>query len=445
MTLGSFASGRKTKLQGARTRSFTTSAPGHANPSAIHGGYRNHGSMTKQMKELDSNSKNPSSSNLPASNSPHGPKGSNDFGSKGDNSNGSGSKNSDSNGSNGSTHPDPSSNNHNGSLPPCSLFPPGFGPYKCQFISTGQIVFGRASNWTQDAGPRSFCAGPSFTATTSGSQASIQFNGELVFVFGHLHAGNTTPPEATYTIDANTSYETSVKLPLLISPMDAPYETFFQSPPLLPGNHSLDINVTSIISPMNYTMTGIVSCSKNSGSGALQNSTETSQSFRESHPKLEAGAIAAIVIACISFIAFLALGCFLFIRRQRRMRSARTADSPIHRWLERHCTRSDLFTSSTSIMRNTPSDHSAVQVIPFDQSTILEKSEGSYASTAAAMSPRSPSPRPVPGSTSSRQPGRKLQRYPSTWTLPSFHFSDRNLDHEDVPPLPPLPVKPHPS
>lgn len=153
-------------------------------------------------------------------------------------------------------------------------------------------------------------------------------------IMGQIHKSNggAPPAMAVYTIDRNTTAN-SIELPLPISNMDIPLLSFFTSPNLPYGTHSLDINVTAVSSQMPYTVNGFIICDSGAGSPAADLS---GFSHGKPHPKgLSPGAIAGIVIGCVAFVLLIILGCFLFRRRQRNMRSARTADSPITRWLER--------------------------------------------------------------------------------------------------------------
>jgi hypothetical protein len=141
---------------------------------------------------------------------------------------------------------------------------------------------------------------------------------------GVVHGG-TTPPSAQYTID-----NVSVELPLPMSASDIPHQTFYQSPHLPSGPHNLTIQVTTDGSP--YTIEGLLVCNTfngNKSSAALLNPPP------DKSKKLAAGAIAGIVIGCVGFIVLCYIAIVLFHRRQRRLRSARTADSPITQWLDR--------------------------------------------------------------------------------------------------------------
>ncbi|KAI0338002.1 hypothetical protein BDW22DRAFT_1432847 [Trametopsis cervina] len=255
-----------------------------------------------------------------------------------------------------------------------SIPPIGADFRHCQIVydNDGRLRFN--GTWTlESTQDRGGFTRTSHTTTVAGSQASIAFNGTSVTVYGTVRNSSLsgsftlTTAAANYAIDLGTPNEYEAELPLPISSKDIPNQAFFESPVLMPGTHQMTINVTTDGIP--YTINKLWICTKPTDPTAA-----LLQSPGDDNKKtLSAGAIAGITIACISFVLLVILGCILLHRKCRRMRSARTADSPVTKWLERRLP-TTLFTSSTSIMRATPSD---LETLPPRSSTDLSDLEKS--------------------------------------------------------------------
>ncbi|KAI0683863.1 hypothetical protein BC835DRAFT_697864 [Cytidiella melzeri] len=446
MALQTCISGGNTKAHCTATPT-TSSVKGAARPTASSVTKHHGATKMKQSKTFESNSttdgdNNPSSISLdsPAvSKSTNGASSGTGF--KGATSttssdSSSGQKGKASDGSDSDGDDDDDDDDKSNSDPVSGTFPGGtFDSKHCQFIddNSGQIQF--TGTWMLEAKPpQTTTPLTSHTAMNAGSQASITFNGTDITVYGLVHASNATthPAMAVYTLDANTTDSVSIELPLPISSTNINHQPFFESSELAPGNHTLTIDVTT--SGIPYTVTDLTICNKATSSGLADTGT-LAKTTKPANQKLSAGDIAGIVVGCVVVALLLVLAFVLFHRRQRRMRSAMTANSPVTRWLERGT--GTLFTSSTSIMRNTPSDPSVLAESSFAKCSVIEKSELADM-RGVKETPLFPST-PVTGSN-----GRwsRLRRYPSIRTLPSLPFTDRRSDYDDSEVRPKLPREP---
>nr|GAT52588.1 predicted protein [Mycena chlorophos] len=179
--------------------------------------------------------------------------------------------------------------------------------------------------------------------TVVGASLSLSFNGTGIKVFGTIPVSNATspPPTAVYVVDAASPLTTTQ--PMATSALlDQP---LFSADDLYLGQHTLVLNVTSVVdsSPfsVDYFVLDVPPSASASASGssasfaAASASASASQIPSNGNAKVLAGVLSAVI-----FLLFCIISMLVFVLRMRRKRS-----------METRSLQSSLFTHPESILR----------------------------------------------------------------------------------------------
>ncbi|EMD35636.1 hypothetical protein CERSUDRAFT_96749 [Gelatoporia subvermispora B] len=287
-------------------------------------------------------SNNGSGSSSPSSNDEDG----GDGGSSNNNNN-SGNSNSNTNGggSNPQTNPAPSGN----STSPDAGSPHSSPSADCTFVNENDGRLQYSGAWTLQSTSPNGLHGTTHSTVITGSSVVINWNGTSIIVVGIVPPSNATvgPPFASYTIDDTPPIELS----LPIAQHSIPNQQFFQSPEFPAGTHTLTINVTT--SGNVYTLDYLFFCDEQE----RVKDTPQPASGKSTRLSRRDTMIIAGVVGGVFLLLFLAFGLLWYRRRRMLSRRERISTSPVKDWLFR--TRSTLFTSSESIIRNNPTHTSS--------------------------------------------------------------------------------------